>query len=143
MRRFVIIDPEGKPVAILDFDRIFSNGKVTGYTAAFKRKLTGTTPHAEVGLTKFANDRFREEGRTLVTLGLSPLAANAASGLAESRIWRSLFQRAFSSERINEKIFNLQGQAAFKRRFHGKEQPMFMAFKRRTLVEIDHPSLAF
>jgi len=136
MRRFVIIDPEGKPVAILDFDPLFSNGKVTGYTAAFKRKLTGTTPHAEVGLTKFAADRFREEGRTLVTLGLSPLAAIAASGFAESRIWKSLFQRAFSSERINEKIFNLKGQAAFKRRFHGEEQPVFMAFKRGTPAEM-------
>jgi lysylphosphatidylglycerol synthetase-like protein (DUF2156 family) len=136
MRRFVIIDPRQKPVAILDFDPIFSGGEVTGYTAAFKRKLTGTTPHAEVGLTKFATDRFREEGRTLVTLGLSPLAAIAASGFAESKIWRSLFQRAFSSERVNAKIFNLQGQAAFKRRFHGEEQPMFMAFKRGTPMEM-------
>lgn len=136
MRRFLIIDPAGQPVAILDFDPIFRDGQVTGYTAAFKRKLAGTTPHAEVGLTKYAADRFREEGRAVVTLGLSPLAAIAASGFAESRIWRSLFERAFKSTAVNCKIFNLQGQAAFKRRFHGEEEPTFIAFKRRSPMEM-------
>jgi hypothetical protein len=33
-----------------------------------------------------------------MTLGLSPLAAIAASGFTESRMWRGLFQRAFQSE---------------------------------------------
>jgi len=136
MRRFVIINPDGVPVALLDFDPIFEAGAVTGYTAAFKRKLPGTTPHAEIGLTKFAADRFREEGHARVTLGLSPLAAIATSGLPESRLWRSLFQRAFHSEKVNRHIFNLKGQAAFKRRFHGDEVPTYIAFKRRTPLEM-------
>lgn len=136
MRRFVIVDPDAKAVALLDFDPIFADGHVVGYTSVFKRKLEGTTPHAEVGLTKFAADRFREEGRTLVTLGLSPLAAIAESGFTESRIWRSLFDRAYKSERINRKIFNLQGQAAFKRRFHGDEQATYIASKRGSPTEM-------
>jgi lysylphosphatidylglycerol synthetase-like protein (DUF2156 family) len=98
MRRFLILDPQGAAIALLDFDPIFEGGAVTGYTAAFKRKMAGTTPHAEVGLTKFAADRFRAEGHARVTLGLSPLAAIAESGFAESRLWRMLFQRAFRSE---------------------------------------------
>ena len=136
MRRFLILDPDNRPVAILDFDPLFSNGAVTGYTAAFKRKFTGTTSHAEIGLTKFAADRFREEGRAVVTLGLSPLAAIGRSGFLESGFWRSLFKRAFDSRAVNTHIFNLQGQAAFKRRFHGDEEPMYIAFKRRTPLEI-------
>lgn len=136
MRRFLIINPDGQPTAILDFDPIFRDGIVIGYTAAFKRKLTGTTPHAEIGLTKFAADRFREEGRTIVTFGLSPLAAIGKSGFAESRIWRASFERAYRSKRINEKIFNLQGQAAFKQRFHGEEMATYIAFKRGTPLEI-------
>ncbi|MBX5159067.1 DUF2156 domain-containing protein [Rhizobium sp. NZLR8] len=136
MRRFVILDPKGAPIALLDFDPIFEGGVVEGYTAAFKRKLAGTTPHAEVGLTKFAADRFREEGHARVTLGLSPLAAIAESGFSESRFWRALFERAFRSDRVNTHIFNLRGQAAFKRRFHGEEVPTYIAFKRRTPMEM-------
>ncbi|KQS64084.1 hypothetical protein ASG39_12935 [Rhizobium sp. Leaf371] len=136
MRRFLIIDPDGHPVAVLDFDPIFRTGEVIGYTVAFKRKLAGTTPHAEIGLTKFATDRFAAEGRAIVTFGLSPLAAITESGFLESRIWRSLFERAFHSKRVNARIFNLQGQAAFKRRFHGEEIPTYIGFKRRTPLEI-------
>ncbi|WP_313523354.1 phosphatidylglycerol lysyltransferase domain-containing protein [Shinella sp.] len=136
MRRFLIIGPSGDVVAILDFDPIFRDGHVIGYTSVFKRKLTGTTPHAEVGLTKFAADRFREEGRALVTLGLSPLAALASSGFRESGIWRRFFERAYKSRHINERIFNLQGQAAFKRRFHGEELATYIAFKRGSPLEM-------
>lgn len=136
MRRFMIADPEGQPIAILDFDPIFRGGAVVGYTAAFKRKLIGTTPHAEIGLTKFAADRFRAEGRCEVSFGLSPLAAIAASGFAESRIWRRCFEKAYGSKRINTKVFNLQGQAAFKRRFHGEERATYIASKRGSPLEM-------
>ena len=136
MRRFMIVDAGGHALAVLDFDPICQGGEVIGYTAAFKRKLVGTTPHAEVGLTKFAVDRFREEGRTHVMLGLSPLAAIAASGFTESRIWRMCFERAYRSPRINRKVFNLQGQAAFKRRFHGEEVATYIAIKRGGPLEM-------
>lgn len=136
MRRFLIIDPAGHPVAVLDFDPIFRAGQAIGYTVAFKRKLAGTTPHAEIGLTKFATDCFIAEGREIVTFGLSPLADITESGFPESRFWRSLFVQAYHSRRINARIFNLQGQAAFKRRFHGEEIATYIGFKRRTPLEI-------
>ena len=136
MRRFMIVEPDGRTSALLDFDPIFKDGHVVGYTAAFKRKLVGTTPHAEIGMTKFATDRFREEGRWEVSFGLSPLAAIAASGFAESRLWRSCFERAYRSKRVNTRVFNLQGQAAFKRRFHGHERATYIAFKRGTPLQM-------
>ncbi|MEP9372097.1 phosphatidylglycerol lysyltransferase domain-containing protein [Mesorhizobium sp. KR1-2] len=136
MRRFVLADPDGRTVALLDFDPIHSGGEVVGYTTAFKRKFAGTTPHAEIGLTKFAVDRFRKEGHSIVTLGLSPLADIRESGFDESRFWRSMFSRAYDSGRINRHVFNLQGQAAFKRRFHGEEEPTYIAFKRGTPLEV-------
>lgn len=132
MRRFVLLDPDGKLTAVLDFDPISKGGKVTGYTTAFKRKLAGSTPHAEIGLTKFAVDQFRKEGLSSVTLGLSPLADMAPSGFPESAFWRGAFSRAFDSKLVNRHRFNLQGQAAFKRRFHGVEEPAYIAFRRGT-----------
>lgn len=128
MRRFVLLDGDGRLVALLDYDPMFSEGRVVGYTTAFKRKVANATPHAEIGLTKFSVDRFRGEGIAFVTLGLSPLADVGPSGFAESALWRAAFRRAFGSGFINRTRFNLQGQAAFKRRFHGEEEPVYIAF---------------
>jgi len=136
MRRFVLHDPDGGLVAILDFDPLFSDGKVTGYTTAFKRKHVDATSHAEIGLTKFAVDRFREEGVSAVTLGLSPLLDIEPSGFPESNFWRGTFRRTYHSPWVNRSRFNLQGQAAFKRRFHGAEEPTYIAFRKGTLVEM-------
>ncbi|PZM10044.1 phosphatidylglycerol lysyltransferase domain-containing protein [Rhizobium tubonense] len=136
MRRFILLDPAEEPVALLDFDPMFRNGEIFGYTTAFKRKSSGTTSHAEVGLTKFAANRFQEEGHSLLTLGLSPLAAIVETGFAESPIWRRLHKRAFASRYVNERIFNVQGQAAFKRRFHGNEFPTYIGFKRGSPAEM-------
>ena len=136
MRRFLLHSPEGRLLAILDFDPLFRDGKVIGYTTSFKRKQVDATPHAEVGLTKFAVDRFREEGIAEVTLGLSPLLDIEPSGFAESNFWRGAFQRAYNSPWVNRSRFNLQGQAAFKRRFHGVEEPTYVAFRKGTFVEM-------
>jgi lysylphosphatidylglycerol synthetase-like protein (DUF2156 family) len=136
MRRFVLHGPDGNLVALLDFDPLFSDGKVIGYTTAFKRKHIDATPHAEVGLTKFAVDRFREQGISVVTLGLSPLVDIEPSGFAESDFWRRAFQRTYRSDFVNRRRFNLQGQAAFKRRFHGAEEPTYVAFRKGTFLEM-------
>lgn len=136
MRRFLLIDPDGAPVALLDFDPVAEDGRTVGYTTSFKRKLPGITPHAEIGLTKFAADRFLEEGRRFVTLGLSPLAAVSESGFAESTLLRKAMQRLYGSAWINRRIFNLEGQAAFKRRFHGAEEPTYIAFRRLSPLQM-------
>lgn len=136
MRRFLLFDPNETPVALLDFDPIFSRSEGIGYTTAFKRKRNDVTPHAEIGMTKYAVDRFRQEGRRVVTLGLSPLAGISASGFNESRFWNAMFRRAFESRMVNHHIFNLRGQAAFKRRFHGQEEPLYIAFRKGTATEM-------
>ena len=136
MRRFVLHGPQGELVALLDFDPLFRDGKVIGYTTAFKRKHIDASPHTEIGLTKFAVDRFREQGISVVTLGLSPMLDVVPSGFAESDFWRNAFQRAYASPWINQRRFNLQGQAAFKRRFHGVEEPVYVAFRKGTYIEM-------
>lgn len=136
MRRFVLYSPEGELVALLDFDPLFRDGKVIGYTTSFKRKHIDASPHAEIGLTKFAVDRFRGEGISVVTLGLSPMLDVGDNEFAESSFWRNAFERAYESPWVNRSKFNLKGQAAFKRRFHGIEEPTYVAFRKGTLVEM-------
>ncbi|MEZ2329210.1 phosphatidylglycerol lysyltransferase domain-containing protein [Mesorhizobium sp. RCC_202] len=136
MRRFVLRGPEGDLTAILDFDPMFLDGKLAGYTTAFKRKQIGATSHSEVGLTKFAVDRFRQEGISVVSLGLSPMLAVEPSGFLESDFWRVAFRHAYRSPWVNRSRFNLQGQAAFKRRFHGLEEPTYIAFRKGSVMEV-------
>jgi lysylphosphatidylglycerol synthetase-like protein (DUF2156 family) len=136
MRRFLLLAPDGELVALLDFDPLSRDGKVIGYTTSFKRKRAHATSHAEIGLTKFAVDRFREEGISSVTLGLSPMAGIEPSGFAESDFWRTWFQRSYDSDLINRHRFNLRGQAAFKRRFHGTEEPTYLAFRKGSFMEM-------
>lgn len=136
MRRFLLLGPDRRISALIDCDPLFRDGRVRGYTTAFKRKRPDATAHAEVGLTKFMVDRMREEGAAVVTLGLSPLASLQPSGFAESHFWRRAFQSAHDSTLVNRLKFNLKGQSAFKRRFHGAEVPSYIAFRKGTLLEM-------
>jgi lysylphosphatidylglycerol synthetase-like protein (DUF2156 family) len=136
MRRFLLISPQGEALALLDLDPIHRDGETVGYTTSFKRKLPGVTPHAEIGLTKFAADRLFAEGRRELTLGLSPLVDVGPSGFRESPLLRTAMQRLFHSPTVNRRIFNLEGQAAFKRRFHGAEEPVYIAFRRLSPVRM-------
>lgn len=128
MRRFVLYAPTGEATALLDFDPMCRDGRLIGYTTFFKRKLPKTTPHAEIGLTKHAADRFREEGLPEMTLGLSPMAGIVPSGYRESVWLREFLRWAHDSELINRKIFNIKGQATFRQRFHGDTTPFYIAF---------------
>lgn len=128
MRRFVLHAPDGAAVALLDFDPIYRDGALIGYTTFFKRKIPGATPHAEIGMTKHAADRFRDEGLERVTLGLAPVAGIEPSGYRESVWLRQFLGWAQDSDLINRRIFNIKGQAAFRHRFHGETSPFYIAF---------------
>ncbi|MGN6550827.1 MAG: phosphatidylglycerol lysyltransferase domain-containing protein [Pararhizobium sp.] len=128
MRRFVLHAPDGAATALLDFDPMYRAGRLIGYTSFFKRKLPGTTSHAEIGMTKHAADRFREEGLERLTLGLAPVAGIAPSGHRESVWLRQFLSWAQDSELINRRIFNIKGQAAFRHRFHGTTSPFYIGF---------------
>jgi len=128
MRRFVLYTPAGEATALLDFDPMYRDGSLHGYTTFFKRKLPQTTAHAEIGMTKYAADRFREEGVARMTLGLAPIAAIGPSGYRESVWLREFLRWAQDSALINRRIFNIKGQAAFRHRFHGEQSPYYIAF---------------
>jgi lysylphosphatidylglycerol synthetase-like protein (DUF2156 family) len=47
-----------------------------------------------------------------------------------------LHKRAYAPRYVNERIFNVQGQVAFKRRFHGNEFATYIGFKRGSSAEM-------
>lgn len=128
-RRFILRQPEGRLLMLLDFQPMHRSGKVVGHTTVIKRRHPEATKHAEIGLTKHAVETFAREGAERVTLGLAPLAQTGASGFRESLLLRSLLSRLAFSGFINLHIFNLQGHADFKRRFHAREEPTYFAWR--------------
>lgn len=129
VRIFILRDPEGRPVACLLFDPLHRDGRLVGYVTALKRRLEEAGVYAELGLTRFAIETFKREGLQEVRLGLSPLAPSDGEGDRPHRLIGAAFRRIYESDWLNARIFNFKGQAQFKRRFHGREEPLFMAIR--------------
>lgn len=130
LRLFLLRDKEGKAVAFLMFDPLHRDGRRVGYVTALKRRLPEAGTYAELGLTRHAIDVFKREGLEEVRLGLSPLAPAEADGFRGHPLLGLAFRRLYASGLINRRIFNLQGQAQFKKRFHGREEPLYFASRK-------------
>lgn len=127
MRRFILRDPDDTALAFIDFDPIFSDSKLVGYSTAMKRRAPDATNHAEIGITMHAANQFKNEGLSVLGFGLSPLFNQTDGELKGRNVWRKSMGLAFASPLINRTFFNMQGHANFKQRFHGEQTQTFMA----------------
>jgi lysylphosphatidylglycerol synthetase-like protein (DUF2156 family) len=127
-RYFFLDDPAGEPVAYIVFDPLWRDGAATGYVTAVKRRRQrAAAGHAEIGTMVHAIETFKAEGRKILRLGLSPLAVKDGEARSGSLAVAGMFCFARGSGWANRQIFNFTGNAAFKRRFRGREEPLFMA----------------
>ena len=137
MRRFVLYSPEGELVALLDFDPLFRDGKVIGYTTSVQAQA-----YRCLAACRDRPDQIRRRPLSRTKACRSSRSAcrrcsmSEPAAFAEMSFWRNAFERAYKSPWINRSKFNLKGQAAFKRRFHGVEEPTYIAFRRGRLVEM-------
>jgi lysylphosphatidylglycerol synthetase-like protein (DUF2156 family) len=130
VRIFVLRDSAGAPVACILFDPLHRDGRLVGYVTALKRRLDAAGVYAELGLTRHAIETFQREGLEEVRLGLSPLAPSEALGERPHQLLGFAFRRLYESDALNRRIFNFKGQAQFKKRFHGHEEPLFVAIRK-------------
>lgn len=127
VRRFFVLTGEDEPIAFISFDPVYRDGKIIGYLASQKRRDPDGSSYLDLGIMRHAIDRFKAEGLHVAYLGLSPLADVEAGQFPDDPMMRGLFQYAYRSGWINRRIFNVQGIAAYKRRFRGREVPSFIA----------------
>jgi lysylphosphatidylglycerol synthetase-like protein (DUF2156 family) len=127
-RYFFLDDPAGEPVAFIVFDPLWRDGAETGYVTAVKRRRQrAAAGHAEIGTMVHAIETFKAEGRRILRLGLSPLAVEDGEARSGSLAVAATFCFARRSGWANRHIFNVTGTVAFKRRFRGREEPLFLA----------------
>lgn len=127
LRRFFLFDPQGKAVAFVSFDPLYRDDAVIGYVSSNKRREPDAPSYAELGITRHAVETFQKDGLEVVQLGLSPFAYIEKGPMRDDALLRRFMQHAFRSRLVNRKIYNLEGLAAFKRRFRGRELPVYFA----------------
>lgn len=91
-RRFFLFDRWNNIKALVFFDPLYWGGLVVGYVTTHKRRLPDAPSVSEQGICKVAIDRFKSEGKSIVHLGLSPLADISDSEFRYNWILKHVFR---------------------------------------------------
>jgi lysylphosphatidylglycerol synthetase-like protein (DUF2156 family) len=127
VRTFFAVDAADAPVGFIVFDPVFRDGRTVGYLASSKRRDAERAAYLDLGIMRHAIDVFREEGREAVWLGLSPAAGLHRGPFRDSAMLHKVMAAGYASPRVNRRIFNFAGIAAYKKRFRGRETPAYVA----------------
>jgi len=127
VRKFFLLSPEKKLLAFVFLDPIFEGGNLIGYVTSFKRRHPEAPLYAEHAIMKQIIETLKQEGVGQLNLGLSPMAWIEDNEFRCNRTTSSLFGRAFDSKCLNRYCYNVVGHAAYKRRFRGEEDKVYLA----------------
>lgn len=127
VRTLFVLDADDAPIGFISFDPLYRDGRVVAYLASQKRRAPEGSAYLDLALMRHAIDLFKAEGLEACHLGLSPLASRERGPFRDDPATRWLFARAYGSAWMNRHIFNLQGIAAYKSRFRGREIPAYIA----------------
>ena len=115
----------GKLIAMAVFDPIYKNDQVIGYYHNVDRIL----PEAPNGTGAFlileAMNRFGEEGKEFVSLGMSPLFM-IQSRPSHNKNQKTQKALKYAYKNLNF-IYPFQGNASHKQKFAGKQTPVYIA----------------
>jgi lysylphosphatidylglycerol synthetase-like protein (DUF2156 family) len=125
VRKFYLLDPAGEVASFVAFDPICERGEIIGYSPAIKRRSPAAPTGAEEAITKFAIERFRDEGLAVLRLGLLPFYQIEESGFAESVLLKKAFQWLYRNG--DRWIYSFRGHADFKHRYRGTLSKVYFA----------------
>ena len=131
VRKFFLIDADDQPMAFVFLDPLYRAGQVIGYATSFKRRHPSAPQYGEQAIMKLIIEKLKSESVERLNLGLSPLASMEATEFPTSATTAWLFERTFQSRIINRHFYHMQGHAAYKSRFHGSEEPCYLAMPTR------------
>ena len=126
VRPFLLRDADGAAVAFVMFDPLYRDGRVIGYVTCFKRRAPEAPSYGEAAVMKAAIDRFGEEGRERLNLGLSPLAGIRDDRFRVNPLVRRSLTLGYEAGWVN-RLYPVRGHADYKRRFRGEEFETYYA----------------
>jgi len=130
VRKFFNFDDQGSLQAFAFFDPIYKRGEVMGYLCSAKRRLPEADTLVGYALLHRAIRTFQNEGKAILSLGLSPLCGVEDKELSSNRLVSLGFRAVYRSRLFNELIYPLQGFAAHKGAFCGSAEQTYCAFQR-------------
>jgi lysylphosphatidylglycerol synthetase-like protein (DUF2156 family) len=130
VRKFFTFDHNGSLQAFAFFDPIYQEGEVVGYLCSAKRRLPEADTLVGYAILHRAIRTFQDEGKAILSLGLSPLCGIEDTELSSNRLVSFGFRAVYRSWLFNELIYPLQGFAAHKGAFCGSAEQTYCAFKR-------------
>jgi phosphatidylglycerol lysyltransferase len=130
VRKFFTFDPNGRLRGFAFFDPIYVDGEVVGYLCSAKRRLPEADPLVGYAILHRAIRAFQDEGKAILSLGLSPLSGIEGEDLSNNRLMSFVFRALYRSRLFNRLIYPLQGFAAHKGAFCGSAEQTYCAFKR-------------
>lgn len=130
VRKFFAFDRSGSLQAFAFFDPIYAAGKVVGYLCSAKRRLPDSDALVGYAMLYQAIRTFQEEGRSTLSLGLSPLCGVEDKELPGNRLMSFAFRTVYHSRLFNEFIYPLKGFARHKGAFCGAAEQTYCALKR-------------
>jgi lysylphosphatidylglycerol synthetase-like protein (DUF2156 family) len=130
VRKFFTFDHKGSLQAFAFFDPIYRGGEVVGYLCSAKRRLPEADTLVGYAILHRAIRTFQDEGKVILSVGLSPLCGIEDKELSSNRLVSFGFRAVYRSRLFNELIYPLQGFAAHKGAFCGSAEQTYCAFKR-------------
>ncbi len=130
VRKFFAFDRDGRLQAFAFFDPIYAGGEVAGYLCSAKRRLPEADALLGYALLHRAIRAFQDEGKLVLSLGLSPLCGVEDGDLSSNRVMSLAFRALYRSRLFNEFVYPVQGFAAHKGAFCGSAEQTYCAFKR-------------
>jgi lysylphosphatidylglycerol synthetase-like protein (DUF2156 family) len=129
VRKFFAFDRTGGLKAFAFFDPIYKEGEVVGYLCSAKRRLPEADTLVGYAILHRAIRTFQEEGKAVLSLGLSPLCGIEDKDLSSNRLLGYCFRAVYSSRLFNRLIYPLQGFASHKGAFCGSTEQTYCAFR--------------
>jgi len=122
--RYFWAKKDGKLIGMTVFDPLYHDGKVTGYYHNIAR-TSEEAPHGSSDLMNLAAlEKFKGEGVSILTLGLSPLSKLEDKDLAYRKSLQVIFR--FMREHC-EHIYPFKGNYFHKSRYGGRERRAYIA----------------
>jgi lysylphosphatidylglycerol synthetase-like protein (DUF2156 family) len=130
VRKFFTFDDKGNLQAFAFFDPIYNGGDVVGYLCSAKRRLPEADTLVGYAILHRAIRTFQDEGKVMLSLGLSPLYGIEDKEFSSNRLVSFGFRAVYRSRLFNKLIYPLQGFAAHKGAFCGSAEQTYCAFNR-------------
>jgi lysylphosphatidylglycerol synthetase-like protein (DUF2156 family) len=112
------------------FDPIYNGGDVVGYLCSAKRRLPEADALVGYAILHRAIRTFQDEGKVILSLGLSPLYGIEDKEFSSNRLVSFGFRAVYRSRLFNKLIYPLQGFATHKGAFCGSAEQTYCALNK-------------